>query len=151
MQIRLGPALFVPNGQIGSFGSVSQLKTLVSSRTDLFDLAFSGPAAGGLLSALVFAVGLGLSTSGLPKASSYLVALRSMVVVAVARPVQSRPPKASSLSHALQYTALMVCCNAGLAFCRMAQGRPSACPRAFFCCCVLQIMLHASCMASRHH
>ena len=68
MQIRLGPALFVPNGQIGSFGAVSQLKTLVSNRTDLFDLAFSGPAAGGLLSAAVFAVGLGLSASGLPKA-----------------------------------------------------------------------------------
>ena len=69
-QIRLGPPLFVPNGQIGSFGSVSQIKSLVGSRSDLFDYAFSGPAAAGALSALLFLVGLGLSTSGLPKAGS---------------------------------------------------------------------------------
>jgi hypothetical protein len=66
-QIRLGPPLFVPNGQIGSFGSVSQIRSLVGSRADLFDYAFAGPAAAGAISALLFLVGLGLSTSGLPK------------------------------------------------------------------------------------
>ena len=58
----------MPNGQIGSFGSVAQIKSIVGSRKDLFDLAASGPAAAGLLSAVLFFVGLGLSTSGLPKA-----------------------------------------------------------------------------------
>lgn len=66
-QIRLGPPLFVPNGQIGSFGSVSQIRSLVGSRADLFDFAIAGPAAAGIVSALLFLVGLGLSTSGLPK------------------------------------------------------------------------------------
>lgn len=67
MQIKLGPPLFVPNGQLGSFGALSQLKSLVRNRTDLFDLAFSGPAASGIVSASVFIGGLVLSASGLPK------------------------------------------------------------------------------------
>lgn len=67
MQIKLGPPLFVPNGQIGSFGALSQFKSLVRNRTDLFDLAFSGPAAGCAVSAVLFIVGLVLSGSGLPK------------------------------------------------------------------------------------
>ncbi|CAL8466800.1 g6336 [Coccomyxa elongata] len=66
-QIKLGPPLFVPNGQLGSFGALSQLKSLVRNRTDLFDLAFSGPAASGIVSAIVFIGGLVLSASGLPK------------------------------------------------------------------------------------
>ncbi|EIE26496.1 hypothetical protein COCSUDRAFT_46110 [Coccomyxa subellipsoidea C-169] len=65
--IKLGPPLFVPNGQIGSFGALSQTKSLVRNRTDLFDLAFSGPAAGCAVSVVVFIVGLVLSGSGLPK------------------------------------------------------------------------------------
>jgi hypothetical protein len=67
LQIKLGPPLFVPNGQIGSFGAISQIKSLVRNRTDLFDLAFSGPAAAGIVSLILFGVGLGLSTGGLPK------------------------------------------------------------------------------------
>ncbi len=67
LQIKLGPPLFVPNGQIGSFGALSQTKSLVRNRTDLFDLAFSGPAAGCAVSVVVFIVGLVLSGSGLPK------------------------------------------------------------------------------------
>lgn len=67
VQIKLGPPLFVPNGQIGSFGAISQIKSLIRNRTDLFDLAFSGPAAAGIVSLILFGVGLGLSNSGLPK------------------------------------------------------------------------------------
>jgi hypothetical protein len=67
-QIRLGPALFVPNGQIGSFGALSRIRSLVRSRADLFDLAASGPAAAGLASTILFVLGLSFSTS-LPKAS----------------------------------------------------------------------------------
>ena len=67
VQIKLGPPLFVPNGQLGSFGALSQLKSLVRNRTDLFDLAFSGPAASAIVSAIVFIGGLVLSVSGLPK------------------------------------------------------------------------------------
>ena len=78
LQIQLGPPLFVPNGQIGSFGSVSQIKSLVGSRRDLFDYAISGPAAAGAVSALLFLVGLGLSTSGLPRVRSPSVFPRPM-------------------------------------------------------------------------
>lgn len=68
-QIKLGPALFVPNGQIGSFGALSRIRSLVRSRADLFDLAASGPAAAGLASTILFVLGLSFSTS-LPKAST---------------------------------------------------------------------------------
>lgn len=73
MQIKLGPPLFVPNGQVGTFGALSQIKSLVRNRTDLFDLGFSRPAAAAAVSAAVFLVGLVLSNSGLPKVRSNLM------------------------------------------------------------------------------
>ncbi len=66
LQIKLGPALFVPNGQIGSFGALSRIRSLVRSRADLFDLAVSGPAAAGLVSTILFILGLSFSSS-MPK------------------------------------------------------------------------------------
>lgn len=66
-QIKLGPSLFVPNGQIGSFGALSRIRSLIASRADLFDLSASGPAAAGLASAVLFAVGLSF-TGSMPKA-----------------------------------------------------------------------------------
>ncbi len=66
LQITLGPALFVPNGQIGSFGALSRIRSLVRSRADLFDLAVSGPAAAGLASTVLFILGLSFSSS-MPK------------------------------------------------------------------------------------
>lgn len=68
-QIKLGPALFVPNGQIGSFGALSRIRSLIRSRADLFDLAASGPAAAGLVSTILFIVGLQF-TNSMPKAST---------------------------------------------------------------------------------
>ncbi|CAK0755578.1 hypothetical protein CVIRNUC_002385 [Coccomyxa viridis] len=65
-KIKLGPALFVPSGQIGSFGALSRIRSLIRSRADLFDLAASGPAAAGLASTILFVMGLSFSTS-LPK------------------------------------------------------------------------------------
>lgn len=63
-KIKLGPSFFLPNGQLGSFGAVTQIKSLVRSRSDLWDVAFSGPLAGALASFALFFGGLYLSTSG---------------------------------------------------------------------------------------
>lgn len=67
-QIKLGPPLFVPNSNIGTFGAISQIRSLIRSRADLFDVAFAGPAAAAAASATLFVAGLVLSSGGVPKA-----------------------------------------------------------------------------------
>ena len=67
-QIKLGPPLFVPNSNIGTFGAISQIRSLIRSRADLFDVAFAGPAAAAAASAALFVTGLVLSSGGVPKA-----------------------------------------------------------------------------------
>lgn len=68
-QIKLGPPLFVPNSQVGTFGAVSQIRSLIRSRADLFDVSFAGPAAAAAVSAALFVAGLVLSSGGVPKVS----------------------------------------------------------------------------------
>ena len=46
LQVKLGPSFFIPNGQIGSFGGVLPLRSMVRDRRDLFDVAAAGPLAG---------------------------------------------------------------------------------------------------------
>ncbi|KAK9822249.1 hypothetical protein WJX81_006259 [Elliptochloris bilobata] len=65
--IKLGPPLFVPNSNIGTFGAVSQIRSLIRSRADLFDLAFAGPAAAAGVSTVLFVAGLVLSSGSVPK------------------------------------------------------------------------------------
>lgn len=67
-KIKLGTSLFIPNSQIGTFGAVTQFKSLVKNNTDMFDVSFSGPAAAAATSLVLFVVGLVLSTGGdIPK------------------------------------------------------------------------------------
>lgn len=63
-QVKLGPAFLIPNGQIGTFGGVTPLRSLVRSRRDLFDVAFAGPAAGGATALGLFIAGLYFSSGG---------------------------------------------------------------------------------------
>jgi hypothetical protein len=56
--IRLGPALFVPNGSLGSFGSVTTRTEPLKNHKDLWDFAAAGPICG-------LAVGLGLFAYGI--------------------------------------------------------------------------------------
>ncbi len=63
-QVRLSPPFFLPTLQIGSFGAVTRFESLVPNRKVLFDVAASGPAAGGILSLLMLVVGLLLSHKG---------------------------------------------------------------------------------------
>lgn len=61
VQVKLGTPIFIPNGQIGLFGSVTQLKSLVRNRKDLFDISVAGPLASGGASLAIFLTGLALS------------------------------------------------------------------------------------------
>jgi membrane-associated protease RseP (regulator of RpoE activity) len=63
-QVRLSPPFFIPTWQIGSFGGLRRFESLLPNRTALFDIAFAGPAAGGLLALAMLVVGLVLSHPG---------------------------------------------------------------------------------------
>lgn len=62
--IRLSLPFFIPSLQIGSFGGITRIESLLPSRTVLFELALAGPAVGGLVSFLMLVAGLILSQSG---------------------------------------------------------------------------------------
>lgn len=62
--IRLSIPFFLPNWQIGSFGAITRFESLLPNRTALFDIAFAGPAVGGILSLLMLVIGLTLSHPG---------------------------------------------------------------------------------------
>ena len=55
--------LLVPNGQLGTFGAVTQLRSLAEDRESLFDFAAAGPIAGGVVAAVFFLAGLAMSSS----------------------------------------------------------------------------------------
>lgn len=62
--VKLSPPYFIPNGQIGTFGAITQFKSLVSNREDMFDVAIAGPLAGGSAAAALFVYGLICSMGG---------------------------------------------------------------------------------------
>lgn len=62
--IRLSLPFFIPTWQIGSFGALTRFESLLPNRTALFDIAFAGPAAGGIVSLLMLLAGLLLSHQG---------------------------------------------------------------------------------------
>lgn len=62
-QVKLGPSFFIPNGQLGSFGAVTPFRSMVRTRRDLFDVAAAGPVSAGVASAVLFGVGLLLTSS----------------------------------------------------------------------------------------
>lgn len=62
--LRLSVPYFLPTWQLGSFGGIMRFESLLPNRTALFDVAFAGPAVGGILSLLILILGLFLSHSG---------------------------------------------------------------------------------------
>ncbi|MBE9167452.1 site-2 protease family protein [Pleurocapsales cyanobacterium LEGE 06147] len=62
--IRLSVPFFLPTWQIGSFGAITRFESLIPNRTVLFDVAFAGPAAGGIISLVMLITGLLLSHPG---------------------------------------------------------------------------------------
>ena len=63
-QIRLSPPFFLPTLQIGAFGAITRIESLLPNRTALFDIAIAGPIAGGVVSLLMLFAGLILSHPG---------------------------------------------------------------------------------------
>jgi hypothetical protein len=60
--VKLSWPFFLPALQLGSFGALNRFESLFPSRTVLFDVAFAGPAAGGIYSLVLLIVGLVLSS-----------------------------------------------------------------------------------------
>lgn len=58
---RLSWSFFLPSWQLGSFGALTRIESVLPNRKVLFDIAFAGPAAGGLLALLLLVAGLFLS------------------------------------------------------------------------------------------
>jgi membrane-associated protease RseP (regulator of RpoE activity) len=64
-QIRLYWPFFVPTWQIGTFGAITRFASLLPNRSVLFDIAFAGPALGGIASFALLILGLSLSHQGI--------------------------------------------------------------------------------------
>lgn len=63
-QVRLSPPFFIPAWQIGSFGALTRFESILPNRSVLFDIAFAGPAVGGVVSLGMLVAGLLLSHPG---------------------------------------------------------------------------------------
>jgi membrane-associated protease RseP (regulator of RpoE activity) len=63
-QVRISPPYFIPTWQIGSFGSLTRFESNLPNRSVLFDMAFVGPAAAGIISLGMLIIGLLLSHQG---------------------------------------------------------------------------------------
>lgn len=64
LNIKISPPFFLPAWQLGSFGSLMRFESILPNRAVLFDVAFAGPAAGGILSLAFLFLGLVLSHPG---------------------------------------------------------------------------------------
>lgn len=62
-RVKIGLPVPLPSLQIGSFGSITPLRSFPKSRSAMFDVSMSGPVAGGVLSIALIIAGLSLSTS----------------------------------------------------------------------------------------
>ncbi|NJR70069.1 MAG: site-2 protease family protein [Synechococcales cyanobacterium CRU_2_2] len=89
--VRLGPSFLLPAWQLGSFGGLTRIESVLPNRSVLFDIAFAGPAAGGVLSLLFLLLGLGLSSQPGPLAGSLAIPAEilqgSMLVGTLARTI----------------------------------------------------------------
>ncbi|WP_204139512.1 site-2 protease family protein [Halomicronema sp. CCY15110] len=63
-QVRLSWPFFLPTWDIGAFGALTRIESVLPNRSVLFDVAIAGPAVGGILSFALLIVGLLLSHPG---------------------------------------------------------------------------------------
>ncbi|KAM0924741.1 hypothetical protein ACQ4PT_004674 [Festuca glaucescens] len=73
--VKLSIPFFIPNFTLGTFGSITQFKSILPDRKTMFDISMAGPLAGAALSFSMFSVGLWLSSN--PAATSDLVQVPS--------------------------------------------------------------------------
>ena len=64
LNVKLSPPFFLPAWQLGSFGSLMRFESILPNRSVLFDVAFAGPAAGGILAFAFLFLGMVLSHPG---------------------------------------------------------------------------------------
>ena len=62
--VKLSWPFLIPTWEIGSFGALTRIESVLPNRSVLFDVALAGPAAGGLLSFGLLIVGFVLSHPG---------------------------------------------------------------------------------------
>nr|GLL24435.1 probable zinc metalloprotease EGY1, chloroplastic isoform X1 [Ipomoea trifida] len=74
-KVKLSIPYLIPNITLGSFGAITQFKSILPDRKALVDISLAGPFAGAALSSAMFAVGLLLSSN--PTASGDLVQVPS--------------------------------------------------------------------------
>lgn len=76
-KVKLSIPFFIPNITLGSFGAITQFKSILPDRKTKVDISLAGPFAGAALSFSMFFVGLVLSSN--PEASGDLVQVPSML------------------------------------------------------------------------
>ena len=59
--VKLSIPYLIPNGQLGTFGTITQIKSIPENRSDFFDVAIAGPLCGGVTALALFSYGLVLS------------------------------------------------------------------------------------------
>ena len=59
--VKLSIPYLIPNGQLGTFGTITQLKSIPETRTDFLDISIAGPLAGGITAFALWTYGLILS------------------------------------------------------------------------------------------
>ncbi len=64
LDVKISPPFFLPAWQLGAFGSLMRFESILPNRTVLFDVAFAGPALGGMVSFVFLLLGLVLSHPG---------------------------------------------------------------------------------------
>ncbi|XP_062113651.1 probable zinc metalloprotease EGY1, chloroplastic [Humulus lupulus] len=76
-KVKLSIPYFIPNITLGSFGAITQFKSILPDRSTQVDISLAGPFSGAALSFSMFAVGLLLSSN--PDATGDLVQVPSML------------------------------------------------------------------------
>ncbi|KAJ0714632.1 putative peptidase M50, putative metalloprotease EGY1 [Helianthus annuus] len=76
-KVKLSIPFFIPNITLGSFGAITQFKSILPDRKTKVDISLAGPFAGATLSLSMFAVGLLLSSK--PDAAADMVQVPSML------------------------------------------------------------------------
>ncbi|KAH9330904.1 hypothetical protein KI387_003012, partial [Taxus chinensis] len=76
-KVKLGIPYFIPNITLGSFGAITQFKSVLPDKTTQLDVSVAGPLAGGALSFAMFGIGLLLSTN--PDATGDLIQVPSLL------------------------------------------------------------------------
>nr|XP_034577384.1 probable zinc metalloprotease EGY1, chloroplastic [Setaria viridis] len=75
--VKLSIPFFIPNFTLGTFGAITQFKSILPDKKTMFDISMAGPVAGAALSFSMFFVGLLLSSN--PVGASDLVEVPSQL------------------------------------------------------------------------